>query len=368
MGESTGLGKSLRAEAGSRLQRLRVHAPHIALCAFGAATALFIASQVLGHTQPIFAPIAAVLGLGVSYGNRIRRVGEVVVGVAIGVAVGDLLVRVFGSGPWQVALVIGLGMAVAIVLRAGTLMINQIAVQGVFVTLVHPPTTGAIVDRWLDAVVGGAVALALATLVPTRQLQRPLKLARELVSTLADLLLEASAAARDGDADRARDALTHARGTQERLDGLRAAAAEGLDAARLSPFRRRHTAQTRSVSAMAVPLDRALRNVRVLARRLWVATDRLEVVPEELLDLVDQLAAASLRLAEDLAPGRSREGAVEALSAVGQASVLVPRSSLSSDVVLAQVRSVVVDLLMVAGLDNAAARERVPVRVGENFG
>lgn len=357
-----------RLELRARADRLRAHAPHIALCATGAGLAYLLARHVLGHEQPIFAPIAAVLGLGVSYGQRLRRVVEVVVGVAIGVLIGDLLVRAFGTGAWQVALVVALGMSVAILLRSGTLMINQIAIQGVFVTLYHPATTGAVVDRWTDAATGGAVALALATLVPRRQLRRPVVLAREVLATVADLLLEASSAAKDGDVERGHDALAHARGTQGRLDLLRAAASEGVDVARLTPFRGQHAARARTVSALVVPLDRAVRNVRVLSRRLSVATDRSEVVPEELLVLVDDLASATLHLAEDLGAGRPMADAVDALSAVGLASTLVPRSSLSADVVLAQVRSTVVDLLMVAGLDDAAAHDRVPPRPGENFG
>ncbi len=355
-------------ELRSRLLLLRTSAPHILLCALGAGLALLVAQGVLGHSQPIFAPVAAVLGLGVSYGRRLRRVVEVVSGVAIGVVVGDLLVRAFGSGAWQVALVIAVGMSIAFLLRAGTLMINQSAVQGVFVTLIHPPTVGAIVDRWLDAVVGGVVALVLATLVPRRQLGRPLSLAQGVLATVADLLLEASSAARDGDADRAHDALAHARGTQGRLDLLREAAVEGVDVARLTPFAQRHAANARAVTALAVPLDRAVRNVRVLSRRLSVATDRMEPLPEGLLELVEELARAALRLGEDLGARRPLDAAVDALAAVGLGSSLVPRSSLSGDVVLAQVRSATVDLLMVAGLDDAAAHARVPARPGEHFG
>ena len=41
-------------------------------------------------TTPFFAPIAAVVSLGTSYGQRLRRVAEVTLGVAIGVFVGDL--------------------------------------------------------------------------------------------------------------------------------------------------------------------------------------------------------------------------------------------------------------------------------------
>ena len=141
---------------------------------------------------------------------------------------------------------------------------------------------------------------------------------------------------------------------------LRAAAADGLEVLRVSPFRRRSGDGVLSVAALAEPLDRAVRNVRVLARRLAVTTDRHEPVPPTLLDLVDSLAAASLRLGEDLAAVRDPTPAVQALAAVARASVDVPRSTLSSDVVLAQVRSTTVDLLQVAGLDDHEVALLVP--------
>ena len=64
----------------------------IAQCAIAAGVAWLIASDLLGHDTPFFAPIAAVVSLGTSYGQRLRRVVEVTIGVAIGVLVGDLLV------------------------------------------------------------------------------------------------------------------------------------------------------------------------------------------------------------------------------------------------------------------------------------
>ena len=57
----------------------------IAQCAVAAGVAWLIAADLLGHPTPFFAPVAAVVSLGTSYGQRLRRVAEVTVGVAIGV-------------------------------------------------------------------------------------------------------------------------------------------------------------------------------------------------------------------------------------------------------------------------------------------
>ncbi|SDQ45651.1 aromatic acid exporter family protein [Quadrisphaera sp. DSM 44207] len=348
------------ADARARAQRVRQHGWQILQCGVGAGLAWVAAQALLGHPQPIFASVAAVLGLGISYGQRLRRVVEVVVGVAVGVLVGDLVVHLAGNGAWQLVLVVVLGMSVAVFLRAGTVMVNQSAVQGLFVATVLPGSVD-VLDRWLDALTGGVVALVLAAIVPATPLRRPRDLASRLLAELADLLWEAATAARAGDAERAHDALAHARGTQARLDALRAAATEGLDVLRVSPLRRRQAAAVRAVARLAEPLDRAVRNVRVLARRLSVATERGEDVPPQLLDLLDHLAAAALRLSEDVQRGLPRSGAVDALTEAGRASARVPRSSLSADAVLAQARSTAVDLLEVAGLDEEQARARVPV-------
>ena len=61
--------------------------------------AWLIAADLLGHPTPLFAPIAAVVSLGTSYGQRLRRVVEVTIGVAVGVFVADLLVLASATAP-----------------------------------------------------------------------------------------------------------------------------------------------------------------------------------------------------------------------------------------------------------------------------
>ena len=60
----------------------------IGQCAIAAGVAWWLAADVFGHQLPFFAPIAAVVSLGMSYGQRQRRVAEVTVGVALGVLSG----------------------------------------------------------------------------------------------------------------------------------------------------------------------------------------------------------------------------------------------------------------------------------------
>nr|WP_284287132.1 FUSC family protein [Angustibacter aerolatus] len=77
----------------TRVTRLRRLLPHVLQCAVAAGVAWVLARTVLDHPQPFFAPVAAIVGLGLGYGQRLRRVAEITVGVAVGVFLGDVSVQ-----------------------------------------------------------------------------------------------------------------------------------------------------------------------------------------------------------------------------------------------------------------------------------
>jgi hypothetical protein len=114
-----------RASLQRRIDRLRDRGFFIAQCALASGVAWALARYVVGHPMPFFAPVAAMICLGFSFGQRLRRVAELMVGVAIGVGVGDLFVHAFGTGVAQVVLVVALAMTLAVLLGAGTLMTTQ---------------------------------------------------------------------------------------------------------------------------------------------------------------------------------------------------------------------------------------------------
>src|SRR5436189_2407452 len=72
-----------RTSVAVRVRRWQSKSWHVAQCAIAAGLAWLVAADLLGHQTPFFAPIAAVAALGTSYGQRMRRVGEVALGVAI---------------------------------------------------------------------------------------------------------------------------------------------------------------------------------------------------------------------------------------------------------------------------------------------
>jgi uncharacterized membrane protein YccC len=220
-----------------RLRRLGRTAPLLVQSAVAAGLAYWVASELLGHEQPFFAPVAAIVGLGASYRQRGRRAVEIVVGVAIGVGVGDLVVALVGPSIFVLVLAVLVAMSIAVFLDVGALVVTQAGVQSAIVaTLVADPSQG--LDRWLDAVVGGGTALLIAVLSPVGPLRRPREHAVEVLRTLADLLRDAVTANRTGDVDLARRTLDRARSTEYSLGRLREATLERSDAASLSLLRR----------------------------------------------------------------------------------------------------------------------------------
>jgi uncharacterized membrane protein YgaE (UPF0421/DUF939 family) len=349
-----------RTSARARVARLRSKAWHIGQAAVAAGVAWLVAKELLGHQTPFFAPIAAVVCLGTSYGQRLRRVGEVAVGVAVGLLVADLLVQWVGTGAWQLVVIVALAMSAAVLLDTGGLLVTQAAVQSIIVATLLPQPGQALV-RWTDALVGGAVALLAAAVVPSAPLRRPRESAAVVVRKIASLLRTASETAVDGNLDRALETLANARSTDQLIHELQAAADEGMSVVASSPFRRRHRGQVRRMAELVEPIDRAMRNTRVLVRRVAVASYHREPLPRAYAVLCADLADATDEMAAALQRNEMASGVQEALIRIGYATAEVERASgLSAEVVLAQIRSIIVDLLQVAGLDVVAATDALP--------
>jgi uncharacterized membrane protein YgaE (UPF0421/DUF939 family) len=345
----------------ARVSRLRSKLWMVGQCALAGGAAWILANVLLGHSSPFFAPIAAVVCLGTSYGQRLRRVAEMTVGVSVGIGVGDLFSHAFGRGTWQVVVVVALAMSSAILLDAGALMTTQAAVQSIVVTTLLPLDGG--VSRILDAMIGGAVALVAATIVPGAPLRRPRQEASRVAEELARLLALSRQSALEQDEDLAEDTLNRARETESLLGELRAASAEGLDVVRASPLRRHTHHQVRSMAELVEPLDRALRTTRVLIRRVAVAARLSETMPPDYLEMLDALSDVAHDIARELADNRLADDLQPRLVEIGErSSEASDPLTLSAAVVLGQIRSLVVDLLEVCGMSHEDAVSVVPER------
>ena len=349
-----------RTSARARVARFRAKRWQVAQCAVAASVAWLLATHALGHDNPVFAPIAAVVSLGTSYGQRLRRVLEVTVGVAIGVLAADLLLAVLGAGWWQLGIVVALAMTAGILADGGTLLVNQAAVQSLFVVALVPGT-GESFTRWTDALVGGAVALVAATVVPAAPLRRPREQAAVVLRKEAALLRGVASVLRDGDAARGAALLDEARSTEPLIRELESAAEEGMAVVSSSPFRVRHKPSVRRMSELVTPLDRSMRSTRVLVRQVAVAAHRGRSVPPAYARLAEDLAHAVDVMVEEMAADRMPVAARPALWSVGQGTGQVERAEeMTAEVVLGLMRSVVVDLLMITGMGTAEAADTLP--------
>ncbi|MGP3913116.1 FUSC family protein [Nonomuraea sp. 10N515B] len=342
-----------------RLSRLRLMAPPILQCAIAAALAWLVAKDLLGHSRPFFAPIAVVVCIGVGLGQRLRRVVELVVGVSLGVGVGDLLVSWIGSGAWQIALVVALAMAVAVLLDSGSLIVLQAGSSAVLVATLLPPSGTGGIDRMVDALVGGLMGLAAVALLPSSPSALAHRHAAGMFDALGDALRGIAEAIEKSRSSLAAEALEAARGSQANVEEFKQALETSREIATISPLHRHRRSRLEGYEKAAVPLDHALRNARVLARRAIVALDGSSALPPWLPGTLRALADATLLLREELADGRTPEEAREAILAVASGQD-ADRWGFSADVMIAQVRSITVDLLQATGTDREEAVAALP--------
>ena len=359
-----------RLSARTRAERVQHAARAILQATLAAVIAWLIATELVGHAQPFFAPVSAMITLGLAQGQRGRRAVEVALGVTLGIAVADFLVIELGSGWWQLGLVIALSMTVALLLGSGQLFAQQAAVSAALVATLQPPDGGITFARAVDALIGGGVALAVSALVlPAHPGRMVREAAGPVLAELAGVLDDVAAALRSRDREAVDAALLRGRAIDDLGRELEDALVVGRETARLIPPRWR-TLETVDVYAdAAAQIDLAVRNVRVLARGARRAIDLDENVPPELSDALVELGAAVRALRGALEdPGRSEAVRAPALRAAGRATRVLERTgNLSVSVIVGQVRSTAVDLLRGTGLsyEEATVAVRAAVREAE---
>jgi uncharacterized membrane protein YgaE (UPF0421/DUF939 family) len=364
-GGGQGTGRRLAARMRGRFavarKRLRASALPIVQCGLAAGLAWLVAFDVFGHERPFFAPIAAVISLGVSLANRLRRAVELVVGVSLGVLVGDLIVSVIGSGWWQIALVVTLAVAAAVFADGGTLLVNQAGASAVLVATLVPPGQVGGLDRCVDALIGGVLGILVAAVIPSDPVAPVRRTSRALLDELAAVLRGTADALRDRDADAALAALQRARRTQPLIDSLRGALHGGREVTTVSPLLRRRRRVLARYGDLAERADYAMRNARVVARRAYAALLDGEPPVPDLPDVLAELACAVDRLTAELNREgdltRARAGIVDVVAHAKVMSAQIESDTgaaallgHSEQVLVAQIRSIAL------GLSRAEAR------------
>lgn len=349
-----------RAGLRSRRERVLTLARPILQTSVAASAAWLIATELVGHEQPFFAPISAVVTLGLTIGERRRRAVELAIGVAVGIGIADLLVAGIGTGTWQIGVVCGLAMLAATLVGGGALLASQAGASAVLVATLQPPE-GFDFERAFDALVGSGTALAVGSLLLPVD---PVRLVREGLGPVLDRLATVLDAIADAlehrDAREAERALAAAGRADALYDHLSATLAAAGDAARISLDRRVALNRLERYVAAVGEVGLAIENVRALARGSVRAIALDDSTPPEVIAAIRELATAVRELEallEDEGTDPSRKPAMRAVRLAN--AVLAETSNLSAVHIVGQVRLVAVDLLRAGGVPRAEAQEAV---------
>jgi len=350
-----------RAGIRTRRERIIATARPILQTSVAASLAWLIATEVVGHPSPFFAPISAVITLGLTIGERRRRAVELAIGVSVGIAIADLLVSWIGSGTWQVGVVTGLAMLAATLVGGGTLLASQAGASAVLVATLQPPE-GFDFARSLDALVGSATALVVGSLLLPVD---PVRLVREalgpVLDRLAAVLQRIADALEHRDAAEADAAVTAIGRLDMRYDQVAATLGAAGDAARISVTRRGTLGRLERYVVGVAEIGVAIEDVRALARGATRALALDDSTPPEVIAAIRALDEAvrelAIMLEDEADPGEAQEAVMRAVRLAN--AVLAETSNMSALYLVGQVRLIATDLLRASGVERAEASQTV---------
>ncbi len=348
------LARSLPSRAGARraLMRLRGRAWPILQTAAAAVAAWYAAELLLDEQAPVFAPIAAVIALGAAYGQRRERALELVGGVVLGIGLADLLVQGIGSGGWQLGVLVLVAMSTAVMLGGGPVLVTEAGVSAILLVLLEPSGTGLPPSRLLEALIGGAIALAVAALAfPPDPVLHVGRSVQSIFGGLGRTLEQLSEALASDDAERAESALWSARALEEGVRGLGDALELGRETARFAPGRRASRGALDRYERPALQIDYTVLDTRTLARHTLRYLRAGGSAPPALADAVGGLARAVWALAAAL--DDPSDSGKDARKLAADAAALATRSfeerpELALAEIVTQVRSTAIDIVRAA--------------------
>ncbi|MGK5677037.1 FUSC family protein [Micromonospora sp. URMC 106] len=357
-----------KATLHDRLHRVRMALGLAVQAGLAAGLSWLAAHELLGNPEPVFAPISAVGTLAASVGQRLRRTVELIAGVAVGVAVGDFLIYLVGTGAWQLGLVVTAAIVLTIFAGASVAIVIQAAATAVLIVTLSPSTANLEIPRFVDAFVGGGIALLVtAVLLPLNPLRVLNRAARPALDLLAAQLDNAADALRERDRDKAQRALDRLRNNQEELTAFTEAIEGAKETATISPARWHRRDELTHYAEAAEPIDRAMRNAGTLIRRAVTLIEDEEPVPEPMPDAAAHLAESVRLLKHEFAvgaePEKARERALRAVSEAGRA--YAEGVGFSGSVVIAQVRTTASDLMVASGISQEEANRLVRQSFGD---
>ena len=313
-------------------RQLVVHAPlararesfwPVVQAALAATLAWWFAHRVLDHPQPFFAPIAAAISLSTTHIQRSRRIVQMVIGVLLGIGIGEVAVALFGTSTGSVAIVVLATLLAALLFGAGfvgegMMFANQSAASAVLVVTLHRAGVGS--ERAVDVLVGGASAFIIGVIMfPAAPLPRLFAAERAVLSSLAAAL--EAIAERLGGGEPMEPLWTQRTGFEihSRLGALAMARATARVNVRVAPRRWRLRPVVDREDMRIARLDLLANAVLSLVRTTTRALDDMEPLPQPLCDQIVALAAAVRRLA--VAPQPWPSEVLHEVSSVAKAAV-----------------------------------------------
>lgn len=362
MSESTAAtptGWRRRLDPRRALGRVRDSGVAIVQIVVAATAAYSFAHYVLGHSAPLLAATVTVSSLGLVRDARPRRVLETVLGMLVGILVAELLLLVTGSGWWQLAIALGLTLAVARFLSPQASFAIAAAIQSLIVVVIP---ANAPFERLVDGIVGGVAALAVTALIPRNALRAALRDGRALFAAVDGTAATLVQALRRGDRLRGERGLEKARAIQPLVDEWRSSLETGLALARISPFLRRQRQELERHERVRQAMDLATRNLRVVARRVVYLCDDGDARPvaADVLAELQRGAACIDESLDDISLEPVARASVASVAAHLDPSTLLPGAGLGDQNLIAAMRPLAVDLLTATGMPPADARAAVP--------
>lgn len=275
--------------------RLRAPLWTILQTALAAGLAWYLTRDVLGHTAPFFAPIAAAVCMWATNVVRAQLAIEMVVGVGLGIGLGSGVHHALGTGPFAMSVVVLVSLSAALLIGRGFLLhrpmfVNQTVISAILVLAF--PHGGIGTERLFDALIGGGVAATFSILVFPRNPLAVLREARvEVLAALRDILSQTCCHTGDSDWMLAAAAQLH-----HRLARLTEARSTAEQLARICPLRWSMRDATRAADRHAAQLSLLATSVVQLARTV-TGTDK--PLAEPVRAAIGELAAAASALAGD---------------------------------------------------------------------
>lgn len=353
------LDSSLR----NRLRRVRSRWLFILHSALAAGFSFWTAREIFGHENPFFAPMSVVIILGLSGGDRVRRAIDLTLGCAIGVGIGDLVILQIGSGYWQMFVVIALGLTVASFLSKSMLVANQVAIGSILIATIMPPGNSAGFDRMIDAFIGGAIGILVIAILPSSPLQSGRTEMANILAIASSVLDDVARALKAKDEQALSIALNAVRSTQGDVDRMVSAASSGKEISTISPFLWNNKGRVRTLLRITPVVDNMIRDTRVLARRALILTEDQDEVSPEQIEVISELSKISGEIAFLYQHHKEKREAIEIPELVNRLRILGSKVGpeiaegrvLSAQVILAQTRSIIVDLLQICGMSRESA-------------